>query len=443
MTPTTELIEQALARVPGFSRVVVGFSGGLDSTVLLDLVRRWQQLHPSISLLALHINHQLQAAADQWQLHCELLCQHWAVPFASEVVRVDPAKASLEQAARQVRYAAFKRHVREQDVLLLAHHRDDQVETLLQRLLRGSGPLGLGGMGTVSRVQDMTVLRPLLELDRSELEVWARDEQLHWINDPSNQDVTPERNFIRAQVLPLLRTRWPRLNQTVARSARLSRSSAELLDELAQLDADGLCQPGKPLPLDVLTALSLSRSMNLLRFWIRLQGLTPPSEAQLHRVLEEMLPCGEDAQPELVWGGNQLRRYRQALYCVPVLSPPHGKPVSFSLREPLPSLPVGKLWQRPDQGVAFARSRLAQAPLALQTRMGGERIKPTGRPANSLKHWLQVCAVPPWWREHWPILYCGDQIAGLPGLLVCEGFSPVTDDDAVWLDWEPPGAELT
>lgn len=433
-----QLIDTALALVPGPSRLVIGFSGGLDSTVLLHLAIQWQAAHPAVALAALHVNHQLQADADHWQQHCAQLCQHWQIPLLSEVVAVDRSQASLEQAAREARYGAFRRQLQPGDVLLLAHHRDDQIETLFQRLLRGSGPLGLGGMGVLSGQEGLTILRPLLEQDRQQLEQYARHHQLRWIDDPSNQDSTFERNFLRNEVLPLLRSRWPQLNQTVARSARLNRDAADLLDQLAELDGAGQVQAGQPLPLARLRPLAPGRAMNLLRYWIRLHGVTAPSEAQLQRVLADMLPAADDAQPELRWGQQQLRRFQHALYCVPLLPDPVSSPRPWQPGQCQHPLPVGVLLQQAGQGVAFSRQRLTQAPLTLQTRQGGERLKPVGRSTNSFKHWLQEYRVPPWWREHWPILYCGDQIAGLPGLLVCEGFQPADAADALWLDWQAP-----
>lgn len=441
MPPTVhpELIQQLLDRLPAVTRLVVGFSGGLDSTVLLHLVREWQRQHPQVAVLALQVNHQLQSAATDWQHHCERVCRQWGISFVAEVVAVDRQQASLEQAARIARYQAFRRHVRADDLLLLAHHRDDQVETLFQRLLRGSGVLGLGGMGELSHQEGLRIGRPLLQQDRCELEYYARQHGLSWIEDPTNQDSQWERNFLRLEVLPQLRTRWPRLNQTVARAARLSREAADLLDELAELDGAGQCRPGAPLPVHLLSTLSAARARNLLRHWLRLQGASLPSEAVLERVLQDMLTAAEDAQPQLRWGDVQLRRYRQALHCLPRLAAPEAVARTVSLAR-LSGEPWAGGWlvSEPGRGVAFSRSTLAAAPLTLRPRQGGIRLKPQGRATNSLKHWLQTCQVPPWWRERWPLLYCGDQLAGLPGLLAADGFAPRDENDALWLDWQPP-----
>lgn len=435
-----DLIQSLLAGLPTVSRLVVGFSGGLDSTVLLYLAREWQRQHPAVPLIALHVNHGLQAAADNWQHHCEQICRQWNIPFIAETAQVDRTQASLEQSARTARHDAFRRQVGQGDLLLLAHHRDDQVETLLQRLLRGSGPLGLGGMGMLANNEGLLIGRPLLDQDRAALEQYALQHQLAWIDDPSNQDHIFERNFLRLDVLPRLRTRWPQMNQTVARAARLSREAAHLLDDLAELDGKGQCHPGEPLPLQLLQDLPERRARNLLRHWLRLQGASLPSEAQLERVLQDMVPAADDAQPVLQWGSFNLRRFRQALHCLPLLAEPDVVELAITLEHfDAGSLPWagGHLIQLPGRGVALSRAHLQQGPLKLRVRQGGERIKPVGRATNSLKHWLQACEVPPWWRDRWPLLYCGDQLAGLPGLLVADGFEPANDADALWLDWQP------
>ena len=437
------LIDQALAARPGLiphplpARLVVGFSGGLDSTVLLHLVWRWQQRHLDTDLLALHINHQLHPLASQWQQHCAAQCQQWGIAFASEAVAVDQTAASLEQSARTARYNVFRHHVQPNDALLLGHHRDDQVETLLQRLLRGSGPLGLGGMGIFSRQNGLAIVRPLLETDRAQLEAYAAHHQLTWIDDPANQDQRFERNFLRHRMLPLLRERWPQLNQTLSRASRLSREAAELLDDLARLD-QGEPRLDGGLALAKLTLLSPARARNLIRFWLRQQGASMPSEVQLQRVLDEILPAPIDALPELIWGGQAIRRYQEILYCVPDLPHPAHDPLPFDLHQPLPAIPAGNLVNQPGQGTAFSRQALAAGALTLQFRQGGEQAKPVGRHTRSLKQWLQDFQVPPWWRNHWPLLYCDDQLAGLPGLFVCAGFESHSNDDPFWLDWHPP-----
>ena len=448
-------------------RLVVGFSGGLDSTVLLHLVRVWrqQQTDPAcanIEVLALHVNHQLQAQASQWQQHCAAICQQWGMAFVAQQAEVDQHQASLEQAARKARYGAFSAVCKPGDALLLAHHRDDQVETLLQRLARGSGPLGLAAMSTVSNVGALQTIRPLLSYDREQLQHYAEQHQLTWIEDPTNQHDQHERNFLRNRVLPRWRERKPQLNQTLERVTRLCEESAALLEDLAQLDR-GQPRADGGLPCSALAALPQRRQRNLVRSWVREAGYALPSEAVLNRVLDEVLPAPADAQPQVEWGGVSLHRYQHVLYLVPAwLARCSTQPIglgSLSIPQCLPyqlALPHGELQildsnqaplqlplepssqQPPSQSIAALLSQvnLTAASLSVGFRQGKEQAQPVGRPRKKLKDWFQEYRVPPWLRSHWPILFCDQRIAAVPGLFVCEGFQPKPGEASVNLSWQ-------
>lgn len=451
-----ELIQQALAVLPGPCRIHVGFSGGLDSTVLLHLVHEWWQQKPADrpSLQAIHINHRIQADADRWQSHCEQLCRQWGIPCFSKAVAVDTTLASLEQQARLARYQVFRGQVKPGEVLLLAHHRDDQVETLLQRLARGSGPLGLGAMAPFHDRHGFRVVRPLLDCDREQLEAYASQQNLSWIEDPSNVDESIERNFVRRQLLPRWRSVQPRLNHTLARSARLARESAQLLDDLAQLDRGGV-RPDDGLVLDRLLPLSPSRRHNLLRFWLRSLGIQPPSEVVLGHIINDVALAGADAQPLVTWGAYSVRRFQGVLYGLDQALPePQGTQVAISQAdlstaalpdsslvdaEPFLSLPMGSLEFKGGR-VPFSRQALAGKDLKIGFRRGGEQLRLPGRPAKTLKDLFLEAGVPPWLRGLWPILYAEGEIAGLPGLWVCEGYTPNSLEDEIRFLWVRTGA---
>lgn len=432
-----QLIELALADMPGPRRIVVGFSGGLDSTVLLSLVHQWwltQTPAQRPSLHAIHVNHQLIPQADTWQSHCADICAQWQIEFTARKVAVDSDQSSLEASARAARYAVFKELIRPGDILLLAHHRDDQVETLLQRLARGSGPLGMGSMAHCSQLHGFTLLRPLLDLDREQLQAFARNHSLTWIDDPSNQDESLERNYIRRRVLPLWRDQRSELNQALARSARLSRESAQLLDDLAAMDLEQ-SQADERLPIDVLQGLSPARQKNLLRYWLRQQGIRPPSEIVTQRILDEVVGASADAQPLVMWGQSSVRRFQSALYGLGhALPEPKGISLSLDVLDCPPALPVGRLAPGTKEP-GFSRQALLQQPVTVRFRAGGERLKLQGRPPKALKDLFQESGVPPWLRGVWPILYSGDSIAGLPGLWVCEGFLPQSNEDKICFHW--------
>ena len=438
------LIDLALSCDPPPKQLVVGFSGGLDSCVLLHLVKSWQQQHPQVEIAALHVNHQLQPEADSWQQHCQRLCADWGIALESLVVEVDTSQSSLEQAARQARYDAFQNHLSAQQFLLLAHHRDDQVETLLQRLARGSGPLGLGAMMESTPRGHLTLLRPLLNYDREQLECYASEHQLSWVDDPSNQSDQFERNFLRHQILPIWRQKRPQLNQALARSARLCQQSAQLLDELAQMDL-GETRSDQGLAMTKLDGLSPPRQHNLLRHWIRLGGYSLPSASVLERIVPEVVSAQADAQPQVGWGSAVLRRFNNVLYLVPrqLLQCAAHTPVlpSEILRGGRVAFPYGELTftavsEVADKATCLSIEACGGRPLRVSQRQGGEQVRPLGRHRKRLKDWLQIYQVPPWLRGHWPIIYCGDEIVAVAGLFVCQGFAAQASLGGVQISWQ-------
>lgn len=423
-----------LAACPELStakRLWVAFSGGLDSTVLLHLVSTLRAHGAlSMSVRALHIHHGLQSAADAWEQHCGVVCQRLDLPLLTARIHVElGAGRSIEEAARHARYAAFAETLQPGDLLLLAQHQDDQVETVLFRLLRGSGTAGMAGMPRSRPCGQGVLLRPLLGQPRSALEDYASRHALQWIEDASNQQQRYDRNFLRATIIPPLREHWPGLNTAVTRSARLSGDAAQLLDELAALDLQAC---SGPLPNRLLTAallgLSDIRQRNLLRCWLQgLQasmGLAQATHQVLHRAVTEVVLAAPDAEPELTWGQGaraaQLRRYKGMLYALPALpEPPATLTWDGSAPLTLPA-PLGRLELA--RGVDTSAMPL-QARLEVRFRCGGETVRVAGRPGRSLKKFLQEAAVPPWMRERIPLLYAD-------GELIAVGDIPI---GAAWL----------
>ncbi|WP_404940808.1 tRNA lysidine(34) synthetase TilS [Pseudomonas chlororaphis] len=278
MSPFDTVLTQKLLQrlLPWLDRSAwrIAFSGGLDSTVLLHLLAQLRQRHRLPPLTAIHVHHGLQAAADAWPEHCRTQCEALGVPLQIVAVQVQPG-ASLERAAREARYAAFEEAAGGNELLLTAQHRDDQAETLLFRLLRGAGVRGLSAMPASRALGQGHLLRPLLDVSRDELERYARDHQLHWIDDPSNQDRQFSRNYLRHQVFPLLTARWPQAASSMARSAAHLREARELLDELAIIDLRAAALGvefewlGLPsLALAPLVGLSEARQRNALSHWL-------------------------------------------------------------------------------------------------------------------------------------------------------------------------------
>ncbi|KMQ73938.1 tRNA lysidine(34) synthetase TilS [Marinobacter subterrani] len=394
--------------LPDFSRLWVALSGGLDSTLLLHLAA---QCHGGAGPVnAVHINHQLQPNAAETEAFCRSLCAGLNVPLVVERVSVASGEGSsgsggIEEAARKARYAALERLVEPGDLLLMAHHGDDQAETVLFRLLRGSGVAGLAGMPASRALGGGRLFRPLLHLERSELERWARAAGLAWIDDPSNTDERFDRNFLRHRVLPLLRSRWPGLARRLRHTADACAESETLNRKLAALQWQSLAGEGDRLPVAGLYALSLAEQKNLIRWWARERGFQPPSITDWRQSLNDLLYAGQDREPELRADGFSLRRFQGDLYLVPETRPLPETPVVV---EPGSSLRWGE-WTL----TLVASPKSPPPPIRVSTRQGGERVRfhPDG-PSRSLKKWLQERAVPPWERARLPLVFAGPEGAG-------------------------------
>jgi tRNA(Ile)-lysidine synthase len=407
-------IEAAISQLnarPGIRRLSVGYSGGVDSHVLLH--RLANPDYRDRTLMALYVDHGLQAAATAWGEHCAQVCHALNVPFRVLPIDARPAPGeSPEAAARRARYAALAAELGPDAALLTAHHRDDQAETLLLQLLRGAGPHGLAAMPAMSRLGQGWLLRPLLEVDRDELLAYARAHDLQWIEDASNQDIGFDRNYLRHRVLPLLRERWPAVNRTLARSARLCAETATWLDEAAAADLAGVAtdRPDR-LAIPALQELSEFRQRHLLRYWLRQLNLPIPDARQLHQILRDVLTAAIDRNPCVHWPGAEVRRYRDMLYAMSPLRP-HDARQRFIWRAdakgwpPLDLPGVGQLRMQETMGTGLRLEVLAGGLLIVGFRQGGERFKPAGRRhSQELKKLLQEAGIPPWERERLPLIY--------------------------------------
>lgn len=392
----------------------VAFSGGLDSTVLLHLLVKLSQVHPLPALTALHIHHGLQEAADAWPAHCQRVCEKLGVPLQVVAVKV-ASGPSVERAAREARYAAFAATLASGELLLTAQHRDDQAETLLFRLLRGAGVRGLAGMPVHRPLGPGLLLRPLLDVSRVELETYAQEHGLHWIEDPSNTDSHYSRNYLRRQVIPLMTARWPQVLATLARSAAHLCEAHMLLGELAELDlaaaqGDASDHSWLPLPslaLPPLRALSAARQRNALRHW--LAPLTPLPDSDHWQGWETLREAAADTAPIWSLGQGDLHRADERLWWlsgewrqVPVL-PAQG--LALLMRDQSIKLP-GNGWLQLSGGIDIAG-------LNVRYRVGGEVLQIPGRGHRDLKRLLNECAVPRFVRGRLPLLFRGDQLIGV------------------------------
>jgi tRNA(Ile)-lysidine synthase len=368
----------ALAALRG-KRVAVGLSGGLDSVALLRLLRD-QAPRYGIRLSALHVNHGLSPNAGAWENFCQALCLEWGVPFKALKVSVRRQAHGLEAAAREARLAAFGKA--RADALALAHHLDDQAETVLFNLLRGTGLAGASGMAVVGRLGRKRLLRPLLGVPRSAIRAYAARERLAWIEDESNADESLTRNFLRHRVGPLLETRFPRWRESLARAARHFAAEA--------LDARGL-----------------------LRAYLKGKGLRAPSEAKLVEMLRQ-LGAGRGA---IAHDGKTLRIYKERIF-VESSGKEHRR---FEPRlwqgETKLALAGGELHFRRVRGEGIDPRLVKRGGFEVRLRSGGERLQPDpARPRRTLKNLFQEAGIPPWERERLPMLYCGEELVWVPGI---------------------------
>jgi len=286
----------------------VAFSGGVDSLALLHAVRELVAHQPALSLRAIHVDHGLQDAARDWADYCREHCQRLAVPIEVVELKLEVAKGeSVEAEARRERYAALAARLLPGECLLTAHHADDQLETVLLQLFRGAGVAGLAAMPDAALLGPGLHLRPLLQTPREDLVAYATVLGLEWIEDPMNCEDRYDRAYLRQQVLPALRARWPSVAQTVGRSARHLGEAQRLIDDLAVLDARAV-EEGECLRVEPLLALAPARQANLIRWWLRRRGLVPPNTARLQSILANVLPAKPGARPVVQWNDGQVWR---------------------------------------------------------------------------------------------------------------------------------------
>ncbi|MCP5214233.1 MAG: tRNA lysidine(34) synthetase TilS [Pseudomonadales bacterium] len=412
-------------------RFVVAYSGGMDSHVLLAAMSVLRGRLGGAEVAALHVHHGISPEADAWVEHCVETCRLLDVPLNIKKIKVDRTQASLENSLRNARYQAFSESLNKQDVLLLAHHADDQAETIFLRLLRGAGAQGVSGMPACRVLGNAYLYRPMLGYTRQELAHYAITKQLRWIEDDSNVDVQFDRNFLRQNVLPLITERWPGFGNSLTRHARINQQLQHSMDFFLARELEQLVGNEGKLNLSLLRAYTQEVQLNLVRAWIASLALPVPSYQQLEQIVKGLIVAREDAQPQVNWRGATVRRFQNNLYASAPL-PAFDKQKVYELTpdQPLDIPGVGALELvneevvKADNGEGWPVLKLALAPLSVRFRQGGERCQPAGRVgSHPLKKLFQEYQVPPWLRDRMPLIYCGEQLVAAGDLWVCEGFT--------------------
>jgi len=412
-------------------RVTVAFSGGLDSTVLLATLAR---VLPPARIRAAHVDHGLNPRSGEWSEHCARVAKALGVDFAGVRVAVNRASGEgLEAAAREARYGALRDLLVPGEWLLTAHHADDQLETVLLRMLRGTGIRGLRGIIGFGPFGAGWLGRPLLGFAREELRAEADKRRLEWIDDPSNSEPRHDRNYLRLGVLPALRARWPAVAQHAERLAEQASEAEQLLEAVAEEDARALAAPWH-VPRAILAALSPARQRNLLRYLLRAAGLDTPSARKLDELRRALLDSHPESRARVRWPSGEGRVYREALHLLaPMPSPsPSGYAAQIAAGDTWVG-PEGRLTLEPARDADGLPQSWLERGLTLRFRSGGERFRPRGRDHHhSLKHLFQESGVVPWMRDRVPLLYLGDALAAIGDLWISADIEAAPASEPRW-----------
>lgn len=420
------LHQQLQQHFPHHQHFLLAFSGGVDSMVLLHLLAQLP-----IQLRAIHIHHGLSPNADQWATFCEQQCKRLEIPFILQKVSVD-GENGMEASARTARYQAIQTHKFAEEVVITAHHLDDQTETFFLALKRGSGLKGLGAMHTVSAWQNTPLFRPLLRFSKADIVAYANQQQLTWIEDESNTICTYERNFLRNDVLPLLNQRWQHFNQMVGNACQHLQNQQQLLDELL---AEQFCQyynaSSRALNIADFPTFSPAKQQALLRLWLAKQHQMMPSQAVLNQILTQMCNAGQDKQPEIQLGKKYLRRYKQQLFLTPAFADTQHFTATLAPHTQI-ILPdhLGTLIHQETEIICKTAQEITRLPLpkdlvqhtfSVKLHQTG-KVKCYGKPhREEMKKIWQTHQIPVWLRRRTPLIFWQEELVG------CLPINPVGD----------------
>ena len=437
MSFNAALLKENLTQYLDAKVLWVAYSGGCDSHALLhSLVSLRSEIKTEIK--AVHINHGLSPLANEWEEHCRNTCEQLKVPYIAITVDAIAKKTSPEEAARHARYAEWRKLLNKNEVLLLAHHQDDQAETVLIQLLRGSGVKGLAAMPAIQNFAQGLLCRPMLGFMREEIYSYAVEHGLNWIDDPSNFDTDFDRNFLRHDVIPLLETRWSSLKKTLSRTASHQADADQLLTELAFQDWHHIHENNQ-INISKLLKLSVKRQRNVLRYWIAdICELILPDTVHLHRILNEVVTAAEDAKPEVIWGGGEIRRYQGLLYAQekPLEQPAVASLIWPDIEQPLNLNQDGlNISAKSSVGRGLSQAKLKDSEILVKFRQGGESCRPVGRgQTHQLKKLFQEWKIPPWKRASIPLIYVDGELAEVVGYCHCEPYAAIEGEASWFID---------
>ncbi|HJR14734.1 MAG TPA: tRNA lysidine(34) synthetase TilS [Rhodanobacteraceae bacterium] len=422
-------------------RLCVAFSGGPDSTALLHALARLPEARER-GLRALHIDHALHPASGKWAERCSDFCRSIDVSLTVMRVNVDDARSEgTEAAARRARYAAFAESLGDGEWLALAHHRDDQVETVLLKLLRGAGPEGLGGMRALRPFARGFLWRPLLETSRESLRKYLVENALPCIDDPANDDPRFARNVLRRDIMPRISKHWPRADASILHAARLCRTSADYVADAARSALVPLGRDAGTLDASGWLALPDALRAPALDSWLHARGLSAPPDASRAELARQTTTASEDSTPMIAWPGAEVRIWDGRLHATPPLGFPaadwhaqwNGAPLE------LPQGCGGLRLEATDPTSTRAVNASLDPPLTVRFREGGERIKPAGDPhTRELRDLFQQARVPPWLRVRCPLIYDHGELVAVADLWISERGKTIFDTCGARPRWNRP-----
>lgn len=445
---------------------IVAFSGGVDSQALLHLIADVKaNCDISNDLLACHVNHGLSENSNDWQVFAQQQCDNLGITFKAVSVEVEnKQRTSWEAQARDARYDALLSLAAkfENAIILTGHHNDDQIETFLLAMKRGAGIKGLSSIAEISSRQGVIIARPLLTFSRAEIEQYAQEQELKWIEDESNSDTTFDRNFLRHDVVPILKARWPAIGKTIGRSAQHCSESQLLLDELAAEDLSKCLKNKGMLDVSALLNLSRPRFNNLIRYYLELRDMLMPSAKQLEQLYSQ-LTAADDKTPAVSVGKHVFRRFGGALYLTKHFESVSGHEIDITeMVTALGSSETGKqIIELPDAlgSITFIENapctevpsdgnQSALKEFRIIRPVQGTKISIRFRHHNPscwpdfrqkrrpLKKVLQELSIAPWQRKRLPLLYYDEELVAVVGYFVCKEFVATTGTNNLTVNWQ-------
>ena len=418
-------------------KIIIAYSGGIDSSILLHLLFSIKE-DLKQSLEAIHINHGLHDKSNDWEKFCRRKCESYNISFRAISIKENcPKNVSVECWARDKRYSLIAKEIKNNDILLTAHHMDDQIETFFLQVFRGAGPRGLASMPVIKKISNGYHARPFLNIQRSELEKYASINKILWQDDDTNSDIRYERNYLRHKVLVYLEKAWPSYRKSISRVVSHQKESMSILSEIALEDMrEVLCKNFINLDVKILKGLSLPRQKNLIFYWLDSLNLEKPGSKHMHQIIKTLINTSSDKSPCVNWKNTEVRKYRDQLYASQIFKQHNiNEEIYWNTDSPL-EIQGEKLIAKETLGKGILRSSIEGAKITIRYRHGGEKIYSNSLSnSKKVKKIFQEHGVLPWFRDRVPLIYINEELAVVPGFCVGKKFSASKNEKSLDIHW--------